>query len=113
MPSLGFFRLDESRTDNTSPDSLDDPLIWGILPLRYAVDVENLRWSLGAHDICFKNKCDHHYPNANPQPISSHLLTWYNPDSHLLFLAWDRSYQHTAIGIPPTAVYIRKPWHRP
>ncbi|KAF7561883.1 hypothetical protein G7046_g2266 [Stylonectria norvegica] len=35
---------------------LDDPLIWGILPLRYCFDVNNLRWGLGAHDICFKNK---------------------------------------------------------
>ncbi|PHH69499.1 hypothetical protein CDD82_7713 [Ophiocordyceps australis] len=35
---------------------LDDPLIWGILPLRYALDVRNLRWALGAHDICFKNR---------------------------------------------------------
>lgn len=24
--------------------------------MRYATDLENLRWSLGAHDICFKNK---------------------------------------------------------
>ncbi|CAH0020431.1 unnamed protein product [Clonostachys rhizophaga] len=35
---------------------IDDPLIWGILPMRYAFDPENLRWGLGAHDICFKNK---------------------------------------------------------
>ena len=37
---------------------MDDPLIWGILPLRYAFDPWNLRWSLGAQDICFKNKYD-------------------------------------------------------
>lgn len=36
--------------------SLDDPLIWGILPIRYMFSPENLRWSLGAHDICFQNK---------------------------------------------------------
>ncbi|OAR00348.1 hypothetical protein LLEC1_00314 [Akanthomyces lecanii] len=35
---------------------VDDPLIWGILPMRYTFDVENLRWSLAAHDICFKNR---------------------------------------------------------
>lgn len=35
---------------------VDDPLIWGILPMRYALDVEHLRWSLAAHDICFKNR---------------------------------------------------------
>ncbi|KUI60562.1 Lysophosphatidylcholine acyltransferase [Cytospora mali] len=36
--------------------SLDDPLMWGVLPLRYAFEPWNLRWGLGAHDICFKNK---------------------------------------------------------
>ncbi|KAL2016287.1 hypothetical protein VTK56DRAFT_3915 [Thermocarpiscus australiensis] len=35
---------------------LDDPLVWGLLPLSYAFDPSNLRWTLGAHDICFKNK---------------------------------------------------------
>ncbi|KAK2758910.1 tafazzin [Colletotrichum kahawae] len=35
---------------------LDDPLIWGVLPLRYNMIPENSRWSLGAHDICFKNR---------------------------------------------------------
>lgn len=35
---------------------MDDPLIWGVLPLGLAFQPWNLRWSLGAHDICFKNK---------------------------------------------------------
>ncbi|KAI1010238.1 hypothetical protein LB505_012133 [Fusarium chuoi] len=35
---------------------LDDPLIWGMLPMRYFFDAVNMRWGLGAHDICFKNK---------------------------------------------------------
>lgn len=34
---------------------LDDPVIWGLLPLSYAFTPSNLRWTLGAHDICFKN----------------------------------------------------------
>ncbi|KZF21647.1 hypothetical protein L228DRAFT_283790 [Xylona heveae TC161] len=34
---------------------LDDPLIWGCLPYSYMVP-DNLRWGLGSHDICFKNK---------------------------------------------------------
>ncbi|KAF4584271.1 Lysophosphatidylcholine acyltransferase [Ophiocordyceps camponoti-floridani] len=34
---------------------LDDPLIWGVLPFRYTTEPQNLRWGLGAHDICFKN----------------------------------------------------------
>ncbi|KAK4204443.1 putative lysophosphatidylcholine acyltransferase [Triangularia verruculosa] len=34
---------------------LDDPMVWGLLPLSYAFNPNNLRWTLGAHDICFKN----------------------------------------------------------
>ncbi|TDZ20830.1 Lysophosphatidylcholine acyltransferase [Colletotrichum orbiculare MAFF 240422] len=34
---------------------LDDPLIWGVLPLRYNATPQSSRWGLGAHDICFKN----------------------------------------------------------
>lgn len=40
----------------TRSGSLDDPLMWGILPLRYTTDLANLRWGLGAHDICFQNR---------------------------------------------------------
>ncbi|KAK0732845.1 hypothetical protein B0T21DRAFT_444337 [Apiosordaria backusii] len=35
---------------------LDDPMVWGLLPLSYAFNPNNLRWTLGAHDICFKNR---------------------------------------------------------
>ncbi|KAK4135290.1 acyltransferase-like protein [Trichocladium antarcticum] len=35
---------------------LDDPVVWGVLPLKYAFNPSNLRWTLGAADICFKNK---------------------------------------------------------
>ena len=40
--------------DETS--SVDDPLIWTVLPLRQIVDPAGMRWSLGAHDICFKSR---------------------------------------------------------
>jgi monolysocardiolipin acyltransferase len=30
--------------------------MWGILPMKYFFDMENLRYGLGAHDICYKNK---------------------------------------------------------
>lgn len=30
--------------------------MWGVLPLRYAFNPSNMRWGLGAHDICYKNK---------------------------------------------------------
>ncbi|KAK0711452.1 acyltransferase-like protein [Lasiosphaeris hirsuta] len=35
---------------------LDDPIIWGLLPTSYGFNPSNLRWTLGAHDICFKTK---------------------------------------------------------
>ena len=35
---------------------VDDPLIWGVLPFRYAFNPSNHRWSLGSYDICFQNK---------------------------------------------------------
>ncbi|KAF7532087.1 hypothetical protein G7054_g8279 [Neopestalotiopsis clavispora] len=34
---------------------IDDPVLWGVLPARYLFNPPNLRWGLGAHDICFKN----------------------------------------------------------
>ncbi|KAJ4294160.1 Lyso-phosphatidylcholine acyltransferase [Kalmusia sp. IMI 367209] len=35
---------------------LDDPMIWGILPLSYMFKPDNLRWGLGSYDLCFTNK---------------------------------------------------------
>ncbi|KAJ5221574.1 uncharacterized protein N7469_010461 [Penicillium citrinum] len=32
--------------------SMDDPLIWGLLPMRFW----NKRWSFGSHDICFQGR---------------------------------------------------------
>ena len=36
---------------------LDDPLLWGVLPLSFATfhGYMNHRWSLASHDICFTN----------------------------------------------------------
>lgn len=30
-------------------------MLWGVLPFRYQWTPNNLRWSLGSYDICFKN----------------------------------------------------------
>ncbi|KAF2448993.1 hypothetical protein P171DRAFT_352541 [Karstenula rhodostoma CBS 690.94] len=35
---------------------LDDPMIWGIMPLSYMFSPDNLRWGLGSYDLCFTNK---------------------------------------------------------
>ncbi|KAK6364764.1 Lyso-phosphatidylcholine acyltransferase [Exophiala oligosperma] len=36
---------------------MDDPLIWGVIPLSFAAvhGYMNHRWSFGSHDICFQN----------------------------------------------------------
>ncbi|KZT67509.1 acyltransferase-domain-containing protein [Daedalea quercina L-15889] len=35
--------------------TMDDPLAWGILPLRYHLNTRMTRWTLGASDIMFTN----------------------------------------------------------
>ncbi|KAL5114909.1 Lyso-phosphatidylcholine acyltransferase [Pleosporales sp. CAS-2024a] len=35
---------------------MDDPILWGILPLAYMFNTDNLRWGLGSYDLCFTNK---------------------------------------------------------
>ncbi|KAK8223468.1 hypothetical protein BKA81DRAFT_404396 [Phyllosticta paracitricarpa] len=35
---------------------LDDPLLWGSLPMSYMFNPDNLRWSLASHDLAFPNK---------------------------------------------------------
>lgn len=36
--------------------SLDDPLIWGFLPMRFFFNPNQMRWSLGSYDICFQGR---------------------------------------------------------
>ncbi|KAK9448792.1 uncharacterized protein V1518DRAFT_418233 [Limtongia smithiae] len=35
---------------------IDDPLLWGLLPLRKMLNPADLRWGLGAENICFTTK---------------------------------------------------------
>jgi monolysocardiolipin acyltransferase len=74
---------------------LDDPVMWGILPLRYSMDLHNVRWGLGAHDICFKNK----YVVIASSAIA--LLTPTGPSPHSSASA--RSSLPTASGTLPSA----------
>ncbi|KAK6176751.1 hypothetical protein SNE40_014991 [Patella caerulea] len=34
---------------------LDEPLLWGVLQLKYLIHPDRIRWSLGSHDVCFTN----------------------------------------------------------
>ncbi|CAI4219491.1 unnamed protein product [Parascedosporium putredinis] len=80
-------------------EGLDDPVIWGVLPLRYAFDPWNLRWSLGAQDICFKNKINPPLePLDLPPPHPHPHLSWVHvfpegcvhqhPTSSLRYFKW-------------------------
>ncbi|KAI2639663.1 acyltransferase [Hypomontagnella submonticulosa] len=60
---------------------LDDPLIWGVLPLKYGFNPSNHRWGLGAHDICFKNKFLQSF-FASGQVLPTHRLQ-YSPHGGL------------------------------
>lgn len=42
---------------------LDDPVIWGVLPLSFAVSHshQNHRWSFASHDLCFTNSILSHF----------------------------------------------------
>jgi hypothetical protein len=42
--------------DPTDDGRMDDPILWGILPLSYMFNPDNLRWGLGSYDLCFTNK---------------------------------------------------------
>jgi len=35
---------------------VDDPFLWGCLPWKYFNKIDNIRWGLGAHNVCFQNK---------------------------------------------------------
>lgn len=35
---------------------VDDPFIWGVFPWRMYRDLDQIRWCLGAHNVCFQNK---------------------------------------------------------
>ncbi|KAF2728712.1 hypothetical protein EJ04DRAFT_448817 [Polyplosphaeria fusca] len=44
------------RTVSNHVSVLDDPMIWGVLPVRYAFSPDNHRWGLGSYDLCFQSK---------------------------------------------------------
>lgn len=35
---------------------LDDPFIWGTLPIYYSLSPDRIRWGLGADNVCFGSK---------------------------------------------------------
>jgi monolysocardiolipin acyltransferase len=35
--------------------TMDDPLLWGLLPVRVMFQPHRMRWTLAAHDICYSS----------------------------------------------------------
>lgn len=54
---------------------LDDPLIWGVLPLSFTAfhGYMNHRWTFGSHDICFTNAFRSHFFSLG-QVLPTHRL---------------------------------------
>lgn len=54
---------------------LDDPLVWGVLPLSFAAihGYMNHRWTFGSHDICFTNAFRSHFFTLG-QTLPTHRL---------------------------------------
>ncbi|KAJ7179438.1 hypothetical protein C8R46DRAFT_1073773 [Mycena filopes] len=46
--------LSAARTNGLRPNSLDDPLTWGVLPTKYFLNPRTIRWTLGASDCIFR-----------------------------------------------------------
>jgi monolysocardiolipin acyltransferase len=53
--------------------------MWGVLPLRYLFNPDNMRWGLASYDLCFTNKCAVHcrsiYSQANRSRAFSTFFT--------------------------------------
>lgn len=85
---------------NSFVHSLDDPLIWGVLPLKYVFDPVNLRWGLGAHDICFRKLV---------MPLSTAIFRIPTDDS---FIAYSKftSWFFTVGQVLPTYRLLHSPY---
>lgn len=78
MSAARILQLDDS---DILP-SLDDPLIWGFLPLRFLFNPTQMRWSLGSYDICFQGRyvaiTRSYVPKLTIQSSTSALTTFFN-----------------------------------
>lgn len=72
-----------SKNRAYSLSSMDDPILWGILPLSYMFNPDNLRWGLGSYDLCFTNKYVQYSLHALH---TDKTIEGFLPSSH-----WDRS----------------------
>ncbi|KAL4785428.1 hypothetical protein BJX76DRAFT_347062 [Aspergillus varians] len=72
-----FLDLLESRKDPSQrTKGMDDPLMWGFLPLRYHFGLvsSNRRWGLASHDICYQAGSAHSKFGGIAQPAITQAI---------------------------------------
>ncbi|KAL2863406.1 uncharacterized protein BJX67DRAFT_374597 [Aspergillus lucknowensis] len=66
-----FLELLDSRND-----SMDDPIMWGFLPLKYNFGLfsSNRRWGLASHDICYQSRSAYSQYGGIAQPAVTQAI---------------------------------------
>ncbi|KAF1808582.1 tafazzin, partial [Eremomyces bilateralis CBS 781.70] len=54
---------------------IDDPLMWAVIPQRYFMNRQSVRWTLGSHDICFQTALGTQFFLAS-QVLPTHRLAY-------------------------------------
>ncbi|KAL2856187.1 hypothetical protein BJX68DRAFT_253389 [Aspergillus pseudodeflectus] len=69
---------------------MDDPLMWGFLPLKYqfGLSSSNRRWGLASHDICYQTRSAHSQYGGIAQPAVTQAIRLlskgpFAPEPHL------------------------------
>ncbi|KAL3463915.1 hypothetical protein BJX64DRAFT_276120 [Aspergillus heterothallicus] len=69
---------------------MDDPLMWGFLPLKYqfGLSSSNRRWGLASHDICYQTRSAHSQYGGIAQPAVTQAIRLlskgpFTPEPHL------------------------------
>ncbi|KAL4803426.1 hypothetical protein BDV18DRAFT_153720 [Aspergillus unguis] len=69
---------------------MDDPLMWGFLPLKYnfGLSSSNRRWGLASHDICYQTRSAHSKHGGIAQPAITQAIRLlskgpFSPEPHL------------------------------
>ncbi|KAL4973450.1 hypothetical protein BDW66DRAFT_162081 [Aspergillus desertorum] len=82
-----FLELLESRKDPSQRTKglltvsnhisvMDDPLVWGFLPLKYnfGLSSSNRRWGMASHDICYQTRSAHSKHGGIAQPAVTQAI---------------------------------------
>ncbi|KAJ0426925.1 hypothetical protein BJY00DRAFT_297858 [Aspergillus carlsbadensis] len=83
-------RKDPSQRTKGLLTAMDDPLMWGFLPLKYqfGLSSSNRRWGLASHDICYQTRSAHSQYGGIAQPAVTQAIRLlskgpFAPEPHL------------------------------